>query len=193
MLHKKYLFILFFCFDICAMILEESSDLIPQETIEQQLKRRNTKIINAINTKQLNKVIESFKDYENSRLIFRNKRKNTDFLQEALDAANENIISAKSNLSWQGNRGRRGKLFAGVTGVLFGFGKIVYESTIFGNKDTQEVNEKVGYALNIAGNFSLIGSGLYTAILAFENGSAKNEYNQALAIKFLIENQAVKE
>ena len=112
------------------------------------------------------------------------KKNNKDHpLKAAQAAATENIKLAENNLGFWTNTSRRNLNVGSIGAILLGLGKGIYDITQFWDPDVSDVAN----SLSIAVDASAMTSGMYGLILAWENGSAYSDYNQAVVIKALID------
>ncbi len=106
--------------------------------------------------------------------------------QGAQEAAKRNVEAANNNLGILTNTGRRNQIFGGFAAIGFGLAKGIYDIIQFWDEDT-----KAGAnVFSLINDGSLMVVGAYGLKLAYENGEAKSEYNQAVAIQFLVQQVA---
>lgn len=104
----------------------------------------------------------------------------------AQGAAERNVQAAENNLGIWRNTGRRNQVIGGLAAILLGLAKGVYDTIQFWDEDTKTG----GNVFSLVSDGSLVVVGGYGLRLAWENGPAKSEFNQALAIQYIVQQTA---
>lgn len=107
----------------------------------------------------------------------------TEAFKGAQEAAERNRKAAKNNLGILTNTGRRNQFFGGFAAIGLGLAKGIYDIVQFWDEDIQTGAN----TFNLINDASLTVVGVYGLKQAYENGGAIAEYNQALAIQYLVQ------
>jgi hypothetical protein len=101
---------------------------------------------------------------------------------EALAAAQENIKSAEEDLGIFRNTGRRNQFAAGISAIIFGVAKGIFDCFQFTDPNTKDGAN----VFNVVGDAIFVGAGVYTLKLAWENGGAITEHRKAKIMYYLV-------